>query len=294
MDMEKDTQLAVEAILADYQIGRTIDKLDVLRRPNRDAIITIIKKLRRIVFPGYYRDCGCKSMNTRNTLAALIEDALHALNEQIALCLEVGGMEENAAQEKAQSLGAAFFHRIPAVRQMLQLDLQAAYDGDPAASDMAEIIFAYPGLFAIMVYRLAHELYLMEVPMLPRIMTEYAHSITGIDIHPGVKIGKNFFIDHGTGIVIGETAVIGDNVKIYQGVTLGALSTRGGQKLRGKRRHPTISDNVTIYAGASILGGDTVIGENCTIGSNVFITSSVAPDTTVTNKNQELQLKSRE
>ena len=159
---------------------------------------------------------------------------------------------------------------------------------------MAEIIFAYPGLFAIMVYRLAHELYLMEVPMLPRIMTEYAHSITGIDIHPGVKIGKNFFIDHGTGIVIGETAVIGDNVKIYQGVTLGALSTRGGQKLRGKRRHPTISDNVTIYAGASILGGDTVIGENCTIGSNVFITSSVAPDTTVTNKNQELQLKARE
>ena len=158
MDMEKDTQLAVEAILADYQMGRTIDKLDVLRRPNRDAIIAIIKKLRRIVFPGYYRDCGCKSMNTRNTLAALIEDALHALNEQIALCLEVGGMEENAAQEKAQSLGAAFFHRIPAVRQMLQLDLQAAYDGDPAASDMAEIIFAYPGLFAIMVYRLAHEL----------------------------------------------------------------------------------------------------------------------------------------
>ena len=293
MDMEKDTQLAVEAILADYQMGRTIDKLDVLRRPNRDAIIAIIKKLRRIVFPGYYRDCGCKSMNTRNTLAALIEDALHALNEQIALCLEVGGMEENAAQEKAQSLGAAFFHRIPAVRQMLQLDLQAAYDGDPAASDMAEIIFAYPGLFAIMVYRLAHELYLMEVPMLPRIMTEYAHSITGIDIHPGVKIGKNFFIDHGTGIVIGETAVIGDNVKIYQGVTLGALSTRGGQSLRGKRRHPTIEDRVTIYAGASVLGGDTVIGRDSVIGSNAFITKSIAPCTTVSIKNQELQFKSR-
>ena len=294
MDMEKEINQAVDTILADYQLGRTIDKLDVLRRPNRDAIIAIIKKLRRIVFPGYYRDCGCKSMNTRNTLAALIEEALTALNEQIALCLEVGGMEEKAAQEKAQSLSADFFQRIPGVRQMLQLDLQAAYDGDPAATDMAEIIFAYPGLFAIMVYRLAHELYLMEVPMLPRIMTEYAHSITGIDIHPGVQIGKNFFIDHGTGIVIGETAVIGDNVKIYQGVTLGALSTRGGQKLRGKRRHPTISDNVTIYAGASILGGDTVIGENCVIGSNVFITSSVAPDTTVTNKNQELQLKVRE
>jgi serine O-acetyltransferase len=246
------------------------------------------------VFPGYYRDGNSKAANTRNALAVLIEQTLTSLNEQIALCLEVGGMEEKNAQEAAQGIGEAFFSRIPHVRQMLQLDLQAAYDGDPAASGMAEIIFAYPGLFAIMVYRLAHELYLLEVPMLPRIMTEYAHSITGIDIHPGVTIGKYFFIDHGTGIVIGQTTVIGDNVKIYQGVTLGALSTRGGQKLRGKRRHPTISDNVTIYAGASILGGDTVIGENCVIGSNVFITSSVAPDTTVTNKNQELQLKARE
>ncbi len=294
MELGKGIDLAVEAILADYQMGRTIDKMDVLRRPNRDAIIDIIKNLRRIVFPGYYRDGSSKAANTRNALAVLIEQTLTSLNEQIALCLEVGGMEEKTAQEAAQGIGEVFFSRIPDVRQMLQLDLQAAYDGDPAASGMAEIIFAYPGLFAIMVYRLAHELYLLEVPMLPRIMTEYAHSITGIDIHPGVTIGKCFFIDHGTGIVIGQTTVIGDNVKIYQGVTLGALSTRGGQKLRGKRRHPTISDNVTIYAGASILGGDTVIGENCVIGSNVFITSSVAPDTTVTNKNQELQLKARE
>ena len=293
-EMQKGMEQAVEAILADYREGRTIDKMDVLRRPNRDAIIDIIKKMRRIVFPGYYRDGSCKSLNTRNTLAALLEETSASLMEQIALCLEVDGCEENAAQEAARKMVVAFFSRIPHVRQMLQLDLQAAYDGDPAATGMAEIIFAYPGIFAIMVYRLAHELYLLKVPMLPRIMTEYAHSITGIDIHPGVTIGKNFFIDHGTGIVIGETSVIGDNVKIYQGVTLGALSTRGGQKLRGKRRHPTIRDNVTIYAGASILGGDTVIGENCVIGSNVFITSSVAPDTTVTNKNQELQLKSRE
>jgi len=294
METEKGMEQVVEAILADYQAGRAIDKMDVLRRPNRDVIIDVIKKLRRIVFPGYYRDSNGKSINTRNTLAVLIEEASAALSEQIALCLEAGGMEEKAAQEKAQEICVTFFGRIPAVRQMLQLDLQAAYDGDPAATDMAEIIFAYPGLFAIMVYRLAHELQLLQVPMLPRIMTEYAHSITGIDIHPGVTIGKYFFIDHGTGIVIGETTVIGDNVKIYQGVTLGALSTRGGQRLKGKRRHPTISDNVTIYAGASILGGETVIGENCTIGSNVFITSSVAPDTIVTNKNQELQLKARE
>ena len=175
----------------------------------------------------------------------------------------------------------------------MQTDLQAAYDGDPAATGMAEIIFSYPGMFAITVYRLAHELHILNVPMLPRIMTEYAHNLTGIDIHPGATVGNYFFIDHGTGIVIGETTVIGENVKIYQGVTLGALSTRGGQSLRGKRRHPTIEDDVTIYAGASILGGDTVIGKGAVIGSNVFITESVAPATSVINKKQELQYKTR-
>ena len=187
----------------------------------------------------------------------------------------------------------AFFGALPQVRAMVQTDLQAAYDGDPAATGMAEIIFAYPGLFAITVYRLAHVLYTLNVPMLPRIMTEHAHSITGIDLHPGATVGEYFFIDHGTGIVVGETTVIGKNVKIYQGVTLGGLSTRGGQSLRGKRRHPTIEDNVTIYANASILGGDTVIGRDCVIGANSFITQSVPPCTTVTIKNQELQLKTR-
>jgi len=186
----------------------------------------------------------------------------------------------------------AFFAQIPQVRELVQTDLQAAYDGDPAATGMAEIIFAYPGLFAITVYRLAHILYTLKVPMLPRIMTEHAHSITGIDIHPGATIGKFFFIDHGTGIVIGETSVIGNNVKIYQGVTLGGLSTRGGQSLRGKRRHPTIEDNVTIYANAAILGGDTVIGADSVIGASAFITASIPPSTTVSLKNQELQMKS--
>ena len=195
--------------------------------------------------------------------------------------------------QQAQEICLAFFSRIPQIRALVQTDLQAAYDGDPAATDMAEIIFSYPGIFAITVYRLAHELHLLNVPMLPRIMTEYAHNLTGIDIHPGASIGKYFFIDHGTGIVIGETTVIGENVKIYQGVTLGALSTRGGQSLRGKRRHPTIEDDVTIYAGASILGGDTVIGKGAVIGSNVFITESVAPATSVINKKQELQFKTR-
>jgi serine O-acetyltransferase len=187
----------------------------------------------------------------------------------------------------------AFLRTIPAVRSVVQTDLQASYEGDPAATSSDEIIFSYPGLFAITVYRLAHELHLLGVPMIPRMMTEYAHSVTGIDIHPGATIGKFFFIDHGTGIVIGETTVIGERVKLYQGVTLGALTTRGGQSLRGVRRHPTIEDNVTIYAGASILGGETVIGRDCVIGSNVFITHSIAPNTTVSIKNQELQFKAR-
>ena len=186
-----------------------------------------------------------------------------------------------------------FFGRLPAIRALIQTDLQAAFDGDPAATGKEEIILSYPGLFAITVYRLAHGLYELGLPMIPRMMTEYAHSITGIDIHPGAKVGAAFFIDHGTGIVIGETAVIGENVKIYQGVTLGGLSTRGGQSLRGKRRHPTIEDNVTIYANATILGGDTIIGKGCVIGSSVFITESVAPGTTVTNQSQQLQFKTQ-
>jgi serine O-acetyltransferase len=181
-----------------------------------------------------------------------------------------------------------FFAKIPQVREFLETDLHAAYDGDPAAGCLDEIILAYPGLMATTIYRIAHELYLLHVPVLPRLMTEYAHSKTGIDIHPGATIGKYFFIDHGTGIVIGETAVIGKNVKIYQGVTLGALSTRGGQKLSGKKRHPTILDNVTIYAGASILGGDTIVGENAIIGGNAFITRSIDANTRVSLKNLEM------
>lgn len=168
-------------------------------------------------------------------------------------------------------------------------DVQAAFDGDPAAFNKDEIIFSYPRLFAVMVNRIAHELYLLNILLIPRIMTEYAHNATGIDIHPGATIGKYFFIDHGTGIVIGETAVIGENVKIYQGVTLGALSTRGGQKLKSQKRHPTIDDNVTIYSGASILGGETVVGKNVVVGGNTFITKSIPEGTRVSIKNQELR-----
>lgn len=293
MSFEQQIENVVDSILEDYRSGRDIDVMDLQRCPDRDVVIDMIEKLRRIVFPGYFRDKSYRIYNAKHNLSMLIEDVMFNMNRQVALVLQSVGQEEAAAQEHAKQVCLEFFRQIPGVRALVQTDLQAAYDGDPAATGMAEIIFSYPGLFAITVYRLAHVLYTLKVPMLPRIMTEYAHSVTGIDIHPGATVGKYFFIDHGTGIVVGETTVIGDNVKIYQGVTLGALSTRGGQNLRGKRRHPTIEDNVTIYAGASVLGGETVIGRDSVIGSNAFITESVAPCTTVSIKNQQLQLKPR-
>ena len=292
--IEQQIEKVVDLILGDYQLQRDIDRLEMKRKPDKDAIIDIIEKLRRIVFPGYFREKNYRVYNAKHNLSLLIEDVMFNLTRQIALVFQESGELEESAQAHAQQVCLEFFRQIPKVRALVQTDLQAAYDGDPAATSMAEIIYAYPGLFAITVYRLAHELYALNVPMVPRIMTEHAHSITGIDIHPGATVGQYFFIDHGTGIVVGETTVIGNNVKIYQGVTLGALSTRGGQSLRGKRRHPTIEDNVTIYAGASVLGGETVIGRDSVIGSNAFITKSIPACTTVSIKNQELQFKSRD
>lgn len=175
-----------------------------------------------------------------------------------------------------------FFREIPKLRRILRADLKAAYEGDPAAESLEEIRLCYPGFYAVMTYRLAHELYQLNVPLLPRILAELAHSCTGVDIHPGAVIGEGFFIDHGTGVVIGQTAVVGRNVKLYQGVTLGGLSTRGGQRLRQNKRHPTLGDGVTVYANATILGGDTEIGDGCTIGANAFITSSIPAGTRIT------------
>ena len=290
--IEKQIEFVVDSILQDYQNGRDIDRLELYRHPDKDVIIDMIGKLLRIVYPGYSRDKSYRIYNAKHNLSMLIEDVMYNLNKQIALVLQ-SGMAEAEAREKAQEISIAFFQKIPEVRAVVQTDVAAAYDGDPAASSVDEIIFCYPGLFAITVYRLAHVLYALDVPMIPRIMTEYAHGETGIDIHPGATIGKHFFIDHGTGIVIGETTIIGQGVKIYQGVTLGGLSTRGGQILRGVKRHPTIEDNVTIYANASILGGNTVIGRESVIGAYAFVTHSIPACTTVTIKSQELQFKSR-
>ena len=281
--VEKKIEAAVDALLEDYRHGRDIDRMDLFRHPDKETVIDIVQKLHRIVYPGYSRDKNYRIYNAKHNLSMLMEDVLFNLSRQAAIVL--------GDEKQGEQLCLEFFGRLSAIRALIQTDLQAAFDGDPAATGKEEVILSYPGLFAITVYRLAHGLYRLGLPMIPRMMTEYAHSITGIDIHPGAEVGAAFFIDHGTGIVIGETAVIGENVKIYQGVTLGGLSTRGGQSLRGKRRHPTIEDNVTIYANATILGGQTVIGKGCTIGSSVFITESVAPGTTVTNQEQQLQFK---
>lgn len=290
--IEQQIEGIVDNILEDYRHGRDIDKLNPFVHPDKETVTDIIRKLLRICYPGSSRDKSYRMYNSRYNLSMLIEDVMYNMVKQLTMVFRAD-MEEQQAQEKAQQVSLDFFRAIPALRDVIQTDVEAFYDGDPAAYSTDEIVYCYPGIFAITVYRLAHVLYTMGVPLLPRIMTEHAHSETGIDINPGAAIGKYFFIDHGTGIVIGETTVIGDHVKVYQGVTLGALTTRGGQSLRGKRRHPTIEDNVTIYAGASILGGDTVIGRDCVIGSNVFITHSIPPCTTVSVKSQELQIRQR-
>ena len=290
--IEAQIEGIVDSILEDYRHGRTIDNMDVKSHPDKETVVDMIGKLMRIVYPGATREKTYRIYNARHNLSMLIEDVMYNLNKQITLVF-LGTMGEQDAREKAQQLSLEFFRAIPEVRAIAQTDVEAFFDGDPAAFSVDEIIFCYPGLYAITVYRLAHVLYTLGIPMLPRIMTEHAHSITGIDLNPGATVGKYFFIDHGTGIVVGETTVIGDHVKIYQGVTLGALTTRGGQSLRGKKRHPTIEDNVTIYAGASILGGGSVIGRDSVIGSNVFITHSIPACTTVSVKSQELQFKPR-
>lgn len=292
MVSEEQIEKVVDLILEDYRQKREIDKMEILTHPNKDVIVDVIAKLMRILFPREAKDKNYRIYNPKHNLSMLIEDVMFNLSRQIGLALRCAGVEKD--QGAGEQLCLAFLGRIPEVRALVQTDLEAAFDGDPAATGYDEIIFSYPGLYAIAVYRLAHELYKMEVPLIPRMMTEYAHNVTGIDIHPGATIGTHFFIDHGTGIVIGQTTVIGNYVKLYQGVTLGGLSTRGGQRLRGVKRHPTIEDRVTVYAGASILGGNTVIGRDCVIGANAFVTSSVAPCTTVTVKNQELQLRSRD
>ncbi|MBQ0028471.1 MAG: serine acetyltransferase [Lachnospiraceae bacterium] len=283
--IEDKVQEIIGLIQEDYDGNKDIDKIGVYDKPDKAAVIEIVKKLFQIVYPGYFMDRSYKVYSAKNSLAVLMEDVFYRLNQQIELALRFDERFENASrteiEDAAEDFTEKFLAKIPQIREYVETDLEAEFDGDPAAGSKVEIILAYPGLMASTVNRLAHELYLLGIPLIPRLMTEYAHTETGIDIHPGATIGKYFFIDHGTGIVVGETTVIGEHVKLYQGVTLGALSTRGGQSLKNKRRHPTIEDNVVIYSGASILGGDTIIGHDSVIGGNAFITSSVPAGTRV-------------
>lgn len=291
--MENRTELLVSKLLQSYDKHDNTCRIDTDSMLSKRTLIEVVEEIRKILFPGFFDNSQGRSEYIKFLVGERLEFIQYNLQKQIAkalgstdLCSECKKSSINAEAEK---IVYSFLERLDIIREYLNTDIEAAYDGDPAAYSTDEIIFSYPGVFAITVYRIAHELWLLNVPMIPRIMTEYAHSETGIDIHPGASIGKYFFIDHGTGIVIGETTEIGDNVKIYQGVTLGALSTRKGQELKGVKRHPTIGDNVTIYSGTTILGGDTVIGNDATIGGNAFIVSSVSAGMTVSVKNPELQ-----
>jgi serine O-acetyltransferase len=288
----------VNIITESYWAHEEIIKVDTEDQLDRSVITSVLEKLRELIFPGYFGQPRLSGDLVEYYTGNLIEEVVIDLTPQIVTALNhrknYATTPEESLQKEAGEIVFAFLSKLPELRERLAADVTAAYDGDPAAYNRDEIISSYPGIHAITVYRLAHALYELDVPMIPRIMTEHAHSVTGIDIHPGASIGHHFFIDHGTGIVIGETTVIGNHVKIYQGVTLGGLSTRGGQALKGTKRHPTIEDHVTIYSGASIFGGDTVIGEGVVIGSNAFITRSVPEKTRVSVKNPDLQFKTAE
>lgn len=293
-DRDRDV---VAAIVASARAEPRTRHLDAAPLPNRDAVIEITRQLRELMFPGYFGKQHLEAAGLVHHIGALVASVRGELYEQVRAALRhhapPGGTASPDVDSTAADVVDRFIETIPAVRATLATDVQAAFDGDPAASSTDEIIFSYPGVLAVTVHRLAHELHRLGVPLVPRIMTEYAHSLTGVDIHPGASIGGHFFIDHGTGVVIGETTVIGERVRLYQGVTLGALSPRGGQSLRGAKRHPTIEDDVIIYSGASILGGDTVIGRGAVVASNVFITRSVPAETRVSARNPELQYRDR-
>lgn len=261
------------------------------RLPNRSVIIDIVRDLKSIIFPGYFSTDTSATVFPEYYVGHRLNDIYDRLKNQIEIALLYHGEEPEEAATHADRTTCGFFEQLPEIQRLLLTDVQAGFDGDPAAKSKEEIIFSYPGLFAIYVYRLAHVLYKEEIPFIPRVMSEYAHGRTGIDINPGATIGEYFFIDHGTGVVVGETTEIGNNVKLYQGVTLGALSTRMGQQLANVKRHPTICDNVTIYSNSTVLGGETVVGENTIIGGNTFITESIPANTKVSAKSPELVIK---
>ena len=281
--MDTVTQLTNQ-LVASYAKAGGINHLDGKNLPSKRAVAAITVDLLRLLFPGFFDEKPIHSSEIKVETAALLDSVLGALEDEIRKGLEYQppkGLARKDVHHEAHKLTVQFLARLPELREILQTDVQAAFDGDPAASSKDEVLVAYPFVEAIAVQRLARELFLKEVPLIPRIMSEWAHARTGMELHPGAQIGSHFFVDHCTGTVVGETCIICDHVKMYHGVTLGAKSTAGGQQLRGKKRHPTIEDRVTIYPGATILGGDTVIGAGSTIGGNVFIMESVQPNSLV-------------
>lgn len=299
----------VKEIEKNYEADEIFFTRPGMRFPNRDAVKRMLKSLRRVMFPGYF---GAEMLSAKTSPEYFIGETLiqveRLLHDQVATaflyhddhcadaidttrCYECIPID---ISKRTADVCTKFFDAIPDIQRKLLTDVQALYDGDPAAHSKEDVIFSYPGLYAIYVYRLAHVLEKLGVPTIPRIMTELAHAGTGIDIGAGAEIGEYFFIDHGTGVVIGETTKIGNNVKLYQGVTLGALSTRGGQRLSGVKRHPTIEDDVTIYSNASVLGGDTVIGKGSVIAGSTFVTFSVPPNSRVAVKDQEITVRTPE
>ena len=299
--LEEGIPKIIDEILTNYDEYGGINHLEGNDLPSKQVVIEALDNLLTVIFPGY----AIKLDITRSNIRYFLGNVLHSVSQQLVteiekslkyVCRRIKKCPEDVCLRRAQVVVKELIEKIPLIRTFLKGDIQAAYDGDPAAKSIDEVILSYPCVLAIATYRIAHELYVNGIPFVPRIMTEYAHSKTGIDIHPGAKIGKNFFIDHGTGVVIGETAEINDNVKIYQGVTLGALSfpkDRKGRIIKGRKRHPTIGKNVVIYGGATLLGADAVVGDNAVIGGNVWITSPIPPGTKITITEPDQKSKKR-
>ncbi len=302
--LKQQLSAVTDQIVDSYQDLATINHLGHCPLPSSSVVIEIVNDLKEILFPGYRRRQNLHLGNVTYYVGDLIDSLHDKLTQQISRALRydydrIHGTDcEHRRlidfEARGQQEAVKFLQSLPEMRQLLSTDVQAAYDGDPAASGLDEIIFCYPGVEAVTVHRIAHQLYRQKIPLIPRMMSEYSHSLTGIDIHPGAKIGPSFFIDHGTGVVIGETCEIGTGVKIYQGVTLGALSfakDESGNLVRGTKRHPTICDRVVVYANATILGGQTVVGEQAVVGANVWLTKSVPSHTMVTIETPSLRLR---
>ncbi|PWM68015.1 MAG: serine acetyltransferase [Eubacteriales Family XIII. Incertae Sedis bacterium] len=294
-DFKSNLPHYIDGLIESYH-ENPISEKTTLNLPDKDEVIEIINDFEMLLFPQYSGNKKMDEATEKYIIGNMMQMVYQKLKKQLKLAFLYEYDRKNqklmhSADERAESVCAEFFEQLPEIYRYLSMDIQAAFDGDPAAESKDQIVFSYPCITAISVHRIAHVFYKLGVPIIPRIMSEYAHSKTGIDIHPGATIGKYFFIDHGTGVVIGETTVIGDRVKIYQGVTLGALSTRKARALVNTKRHPTIEDNVTIYSGASVLGGETVIGKNSTIGGSAFITESVPEGSMVSVKRDELNIE---